>query len=226
MRKRAMASLFAGLLSTGCSVFGVRSTEEPRYSVIDQLGPVEIRRYDARAAAETIVDAAESEARSIGFRRLAGYIFGGNAARQSIAMTAPVAQGQAQGGNGAGERIAMTAPVAQAPAPAPAATPGQVAGSAGWVIRFFLPAGVTAANAPVPNDKSVHVVTVPPETVAVLRYSGWYSAADIGAANAKLFQGLQGSPWHPTGAPVAWFYDPPWTLPFLRRNEAVVTVAR
>jgi hypothetical protein len=27
-----------------------------------------------------------------------------------------------------------------------------------------------------------------------------------------------------TGAPVAWFYDPPWTLPVLQRNEIAVPV--
>ncbi len=209
-----MASVISSLLLTGCSVFGIRSgTEEPKYSVIDHVGPIEIRRYDARAAAETTVDASESAARSIGFRRLAGYIFGGNTAKRSLAMTAPVAQAQAQGGTSGGERIAMTAPVAQ------------VAGSGGWVIRFFLPAGITAENAPTPDNRDVHVVTVPPETMAVLRYTGWYSAADIGAADAKLFKGLEGSKWKPDGAPVAWFYDPPWTLPFLRRNEAAVAVA-
>jgi hypothetical protein len=26
------------------------------------------------------------------------------------------------------------------------------------------------------------------------------------------------------GEPVAWFYDPPWTLPWLRRNEVAVPV--
>jgi hypothetical protein len=30
--------------------------------------------------------------------------------------------------------------------------------------------------------------------------------------------------WKVTGAPTALFYDPPWTIPFLRRNEVVVTV--
>jgi len=26
------------------------------------------------------------------------------------------------------------------------------------------------------------------------------------------------------GEPLTWFYDPPWTLPFRRRNEVVVPV--
>ena len=28
------------------------------------------------------------------------------------------------------------------------------------------------------------------------------------------------------GDPVVWFYDPPWTLPPLRRNEVAVRVTR
>lgn len=28
----------------------------------------------------------------------------------------------------------------------------------------------------------------------------------------------------PDGPPVAWFYDPPWTIPMLRRNEIAVPV--
>jgi hypothetical protein len=30
--------------------------------------------------------------------------------------------------------------------------------------------------------------------------------------------------FEPTGPPFAWFYDPPWTIPVLRRNEVVVPV--
>ena len=55
----------------------------------------------------------EVSARNKGFQAIAGYIFGGNRSKTSIAMTAPVAQAKA-------EKIAMTAPVAQAPAAEPA----------------------------------------------------------------------------------------------------------
>ena len=34
----------------------------------------------------------------------------------------------------------------------------------------------------------------------------------------------EGVPRYVIGDPVAWFYDPPWTLPFLRRNEIAVPV--
>ena len=130
-----MATLLGSLLLSACSVFGIRSgTEEPPHSLVERVGDVEIRHYDARIAAETTVSGDAYAARGEGFRRLAGYIFGGNQGRARIAMTAPVAQSGAI----AGERIAMTAPVAQA------------AAGDGAVIRFFLPAGFT--DAPTPSE--------------------------------------------------------------------------
>ena len=209
-----MATLLGSLLLSACSAFGIRSgAEEPRHSVVEQLGSVEVRRYAPRLAAETTVLGDVSSpgdataARGEGFRRLAGYIFGGNQGRTRIAMTTPVAQSSAQ----SGERIAMTAPVAQA------------ATEAGWTIRFFLPAGLT--DPPAPNDARVRIVPVPEETVAVLRFSGLATDDAIAARTKALLAALSGTAWHPSGEPVMWFYDPPWTLPPLRRNEAAVPVA-
>ena len=61
------------------SIVGLRfGTEEPHHRVTDRIGDVEIRVYGPRVAAETVVAADDDAARSIGFRRLARYIFGGN----------------------------------------------------------------------------------------------------------------------------------------------------
>ena len=202
-------SLLSALFVSACSVVGVRSgTEEPRYEVAGRIGDAELRAYAPRLAAETVVPGSAEAARGEGFRRLAGYIFGGNAGGSRIAMTAPVAQADA----GAGQRIEMTAPVAQAPA------------GAGWSIRFFLPAGV--ADPPAPRDARVRIVTVPAETVAVLRFPGVASDATVAAQRARLLALLAPSGWAPSGPPVTWFYDPPWTLPPLRRNEVAVPVQR
>ena len=83
----------------GGSIVGVRSgTEEPPFTVERTVGGVEIRRYEPRIAAETTIDADEEKARNEGFRRLAGYIFGGNTTKTKIAMTAPVAAQRGAGG--------------------------------------------------------------------------------------------------------------------------------
>jgi hypothetical protein len=202
-------AVLSSLLLGACTVVGVRGgTEEPRFEVIDQRGAVEIRHYGPRLAAETIVASpSETAARSEGFRRLAGYIFGGNQAAAKIAMTAPVAQSS--------EHIAMTAPVGASPA-----------GDGRWAIRFFMPASFSRETLPVPNDPLVRIVDVPAETMAVLRYSGAPTAEAAAEQRAALLTALASGPWQAAGDAGDWFYDPPWTLPPFRRNEAVVSVAR
>jgi hypothetical protein len=207
----AIVGLTKKVIEAGGSVIGIRSgTEEPAYTVERQLLGVEIRRYSERIAAETTIADDEEAARSAGFRRLAGYIFGGNHTDTKIAMTAPVTQ---QAGAGRGEKISMTAPVAEA------------AGDNGeWVIRFFMPAEKTMESLPQPNDPAVRLVRVPAETVAVRRFSGSTSSGAVAVQTAQLIQILRDHGVDTSGSPAAWFYDPPWTVPALRRNEIAVPV--
>lgn len=204
-----VTSAVMSLALSACSVVGIRSgTPEPKYSVIDHVDAIEIRHYEPRIAAETIIQGSAEQARNQGFRRLAGYIFGGNHVGTKIAMTAPVAQGQSAS-------IAMTAPVAQSRTD-----------SGGWTIRFFMPAAYTMATLPVPNDPGVRLVSVPAEDYAALRFSGSRSPATVAHEQARLLAALNSSSWQADGDPVAWFYDPPWTLPMFRRNEVAVPVVR
>ena len=204
MLKKIVGTL-GQVAEAGGSIVGVRNgTEEPPFTVQRQVRGVEIRHYGPRIAAETTIDADEEKARSEGFRRLAGYIFGGNTTKSKIAMTAPVAQQSS-------EKIAMTAPVA-----------AQRDGSGQWVIRFFTPVEYTMETLPTPNDERVRLVDVPAETVAVLRYSGIASPAAVASHTGELLTTLRDNGFEPKGEPFSWFYDPPWTIPFRRRNEVVV----
>lgn len=207
----AIVGVTKQLIEAAESIVGVRDgTEEPAYTS-EKLGSgVEIRHYGSRSAAETTVIAEEEAARSRGFRRLAGYIFGGNHAETKIAMTAPVAQ---QGIDAQGEKIEMTAPVSQR------------AGDDGeWVIRFFMPSEKTMESLPQPNDPAVRLVTVPAETIAVRRFSGSRSRSAIAMQTEALIRTLRETGFEAVGPPAAWFYDPPWTVPMLRRNEIAVPV--
>ena len=93
-----------------------------------------------------------------------------------------------------------------------------------WVIRFFMPAGKTMKSLPQPNDRSVRLVSVPAETVAVRRFSGSTSSRAVASQTAQLMRTLRENGFEPIGTPAAWFYDPPWTVPMLRRNEIAVPV--
>jgi hypothetical protein len=208
-RKTVAMSLLSALAVSACSVVGIRSgTEAPHYTVLQSNGPFEIRHYPPRLAAETEVAGSEVSARGDGFRRLAGFIFGGNTSKSRIAMTAPVAQ--------SGTTIAMTAPVAWEQA-----SPGR------WRIRFFMPANFTEATLPRPDDPAIQIVAVPAQTFAAYRYTGSTSPEATAEAAQELLQRLQPTPWTATAmaTPVAWFYDPPWTISFLRRNESAVEVS-
>ncbi len=198
------------VIESALAVVGIRvGTEEPDFTRRPLTDAVEIRRYGPRIAAETTVRADEMRARNVGFGRLAGYIFGGNRRDQTIAMTAPVAQQSARGS----EQIAMTAPVVQAGS-----------GENGWTIRFFMPSKWTMDTLPTPKNEEVRLVDVPPETVAVLKFSGDRGSRAVAARTAELLTVLRDNGIEPTGKPEAWFYDPPWTVPMLRRNEIAVAV--
>ncbi len=183
-------------------------TEEPRFNVVDKVGVLEIRKYDKRLAAEVVVAGDEEGARSAGFRLLADFIFGNNTSRTSIAMTAPVSQQAAKS-----ESISMTAPVSQS-----------LDGSGKWRVRFYMPSKYTRETLPKPNNPAVEIVEVPGETTAVLRFSNSRSAEAVAKKTADVLRILASSKWTPAGVPVTWLYDPPWTLPFFRRNEVAVPV--
>jgi hypothetical protein len=192
---RGVAGVLLGLATAACSVAGVRAgTEEPGFQVVERHGDVQVRRYGPRIAAEVTVQGSDEQARSEGFRKLAAYIFGGNAGRTSIAMTAPVAQ--------TGE------------------------GPGAWTIRFFMPAKFTLGDLPAPKDPAVRLEVVPGGDYAVLTFHGAWDPATVRRREVELLAGLAQSPWRPQGPPSAWFFDPPWTLPPLRRNEVAVRVAR
>ncbi len=204
-----------GALALGaCSVAGVRDGyDQPDYRVEQTLpGGVEIRRYAPRLAAETTVDGEGRDARNRAFRLLFNYIAGDNRPGGEIAMTVPV---ETQGGR----EIAMTVPVETVPA--------ESAGADGRLtMRFFLPPEFTEENAPPPANQQVRIVMLPAVTVAAIRFTGLGGRDAEAEQRDALAAALAESGWQPAGAAAALYYDPPWTIPFLRRNEITVPVTR
>ena len=139
-----VGSLVARVAEEAGSVVGLRfGTEEPRYTSEKVIG-LEIRNYGPRIAAETTVFGDEDKALSDGFRRLAGYIFGGNHGNAKIGDDSP-------GRTAVGPRRCRGAGVED------------LGADGGSVVRFFMPAGWTMDTLPEPNDDEVGLVTVPGE---------------------------------------------------------------
>lgn len=164
--------------------------EEPAWELVGEMGEVQLRRYAPSIQARTTLD--HSGETSQGFRRLAGYIFGGNDTGQEIAMTAPV-----------GETLSDDNPV----------------------MNFTLPSEYSMADLPRPEDDSVTLHEVPERTVAVIAFSGWATAGKVERFTGELLATLAENGIEVTGTPGLNQYNPPWTPPFMRRNEIAVEVA-
>lgn len=192
------------LFNVSCSVFGIRTAETPKYEVLQSDGNKEIRSYPNYIAAKTVVKGEFKKVQNEAFRILAGYIFGDNEKKQKLSMTAPVVQEKPAGN----EKLAMTAPVVQAPT------------QDGWVMTFVMPSEYKLADLPMPNDKRVVLEEVPARTIGVIRYSGFWSASTNQKKASELKDWLVANGKHDVASEPGFAgYDPPWTLPFLRRNE-------
>jgi hypothetical protein len=201
--KPILLGLIIALLAIGTPAMAV---EEPKYTVSIHEGAFEVRDYQPTVVAEVTVSGDQKSAVSRGFRLLAGYIFGGNTRRQSIAMTAPVAQERVS------EKIAMTAPVSQTPA------------GGAWVVRFTMPSAYSLETLPAPNDPRVKLKAVAAGRFAVIRFSGIANQASFAARSAELSDFIKAHHLRGVGPATLAQYDPPWTLWFMRRNEVLIPV--
>jgi len=191
-------------------IFGSR-VEQADYTVVKTMNGYEIREYPAHIVAQTTVQGSYGESMSNGFRIVAGYIFGGNTKRESIAMTAPVVAQKGEGSQ-ASERIAMTAPVVA------------TAEGDSQVISFGMPRSYTLETLPKPNDPRVKIVMIPAKKYAVVRFSWYRSDARVKNMQEKLLSALARDGIVAEGSTAYAGYNAPWTPPWMTRNEVLVEV--
>ena len=187
---------------------GVSAIEQPAYTVVKDLGNgIELRQYSSYLIAETRISADNADmAGNLAFKRLGGYIFGGNKSKTSMAMTAPVSQARS-------EKIEMTAPVSQARS-----------SDGTWLVSFVMPKRYTLESLPVPNDPSVYFKSVSARKVLVIRFSGRWTDANFKAHENALLTALAGAGMQAIGSPWSARYDPPFMPGFMRRNEIMIQV--
>lgn len=190
------------------SFFGISSamaTEEPSYRVLEQFEPFEIRQYAPLIVAQVEVSGDLSEASSAGFRLIADYIFGNNISVQkgspSMAEPAP-------------EKIAMTVPVIAE----------SKKDQASWIIQFVMPKQYQLDTLPKPNNSLVKLVQVGPQKVAVIRFSGFVSEDKLQEKTHALRSWIEARNGIIAGNPRLARYNPPWSLPWTRRNEILIPI--
>lgn len=202
-----MIAAIIGIVLIGVFAVGpiMSNVETPNYKVVTTERNIEVRHYDSMITAEVQMNGERKDAIRDGFRLLADYIFGNNIAKQDIAMTAPVQQQESI-------KIAMTAPVQQQSA------------SDGWQISFVMPSEYTMEKLPRPVDERVILKQIPAKTFVVITFSGTNSDENVKAHQKQLMEYISANDLSVIGTPKYAFYNPPWTLPPMRRNEVMVEI--
>ena len=181
------------------------NVETPKYKVNYSSDNIEHRTYEPMIIAAVEVNGERKEAIGNGFRLIADYIFGNNSIAQNIEMKAPVGQQQTK-------KIAMTTPVQQ-----------QQSG-ASWTISFVMPSEYTLSTIPKPNREEIKLTLIASKEFIVIRFSGTNSDEQITKYQSELLGYIRKNKIRIIGEPKYAFYNPPWTLPFMRRNEIMFEV--
>lgn len=180
----------------GCSVFGDSGVEIAPYKVLVSDGPQEIRHYDELVLVSAPMESADNADNA-----------DNNAFRTLFRYIT--------GANAGGTDIAMTAPVFMDRA------------SSDKRMFFVLPSAYTLESAPNPSDPTVELSRITDTTYAVITFSGLLRRENIEEHREKLTRWLDArADFKATGSHISAGYNPPWTLPMMRRNEVLIPVTR
>jgi hypothetical protein len=207
LRRSFWKSVFIAVTLT--FIGAAMATEEPKYSVVEKEPPFEVRAYAPMIVAEVQVDGDLDGASGQGFRLIAAYIFGQNQVGEKIAMTAPV---NVEEKTSQSAKIAMTAPV------------GIESKAGKWTVSFVMPAEYTMESIPKPINSQVQLRQIPAVKKAVISFTGFYNEQKVAEKTLELEQWMKARNLQPAGVPNFARYNPPWTLPFMRRNEVMINL--
>ncbi|KAK9827027.1 hypothetical protein WJX74_003923 [Apatococcus lobatus] len=227
-----------GLAATGLVLWPVltwaqvQHLEKPKYKLLKALGStrgasgIEIRRYAPYLIAEVTIEGdSMKEALGMGFKQIANFIFGNNAApgsgkSESVSMTSPVIlkEGQDEPASmkgGDGEKIAMTTPVATEMA------------DGRYTVSFVMPSKYTKDTLPKPKTDSVAIKEIPAHTLAALTWRGASPSQQLVDKKKKILVDslLQhGIKTDESAKARLYQYYPPWTPFWLRTQDVLLPV--
>jgi hypothetical protein len=93
-----------------------------------------------------------------------------------------------------------------------------------WRVRFIMPSSYTMETLPKPHNPAVKLKEIAAKRYAVIRFSGMAGEDSLKRRTKELNEWVGAKNLAPESDPVYAFYNPPWTLPFLRRNEVMVEI--
>jgi len=192
--KYSLIITFFTIITTNISM----ALEEPKYQIVKSTKNYEVRKYNNRLAVEV-----EYSIENSGFRYLFNYISGENTTSEKISMTVPVTQSV---------KIDMTAPVTQ------------FNKDGKMLMQFYLPSKFTMETAPKPTNKRVKLISIEGGYYAILKYSGRSSYINYLKKIKKLQEFLVNDNHEILDDGTKATFNAPFTLPILRRNEAMIKI--
>ena len=116
------------------------------------------------------------------------------------------------GSNNTSEKIAMTIPVTQTK------KDGEM------YMQFYLPSKFNNETTPIPTNPDIEITTISKGYFAVIKFSGRSSDKNFEKHSQILKQKLTDDKITIIGSSIRATYNSPFTLPILRRNEAMFNV--
>mmetsp|Transcript_19150 Transcript_19150/g.27253 ORF Transcript_19150/g.27253 Transcript_19150/m.27253 type:complete len:228 (-) Transcript_19150:453-1136(-) len=206
-------------------IFGKIDVAEPAFKTLLSRAecsvPYDIRSYGKRFAIETEWTSSTTGTPFFALAKYIGVIGEPqNEGSTSIAMTAPVVMENV----GKGQKIAMTAPVVMEGSDA----------TEKKRMQFILPAEFDdMAKIPKPTNPNVTVKEIDPAVGAVHKFSGSFTEKIMVQKAKELASQLRedGAEENLSDEEVIekfqfWGYNPPYTIPFLRRNEVWIELSK
>ena len=88
-----------------------------------------------------------------------------------------------------------------------------------------MPTNYTMNTLPKPNNDAVKLEKISGKRFAVIRFSGMAGEDSLKEHTDELNAFIKNKKLNALAQPTYAFFNPPWTLPFLRRNEVMIEIA-
>lgn len=200
------------------ALMSVPDLESFNFKVLSRNDRYEIREVEPYFIAETTMPGKtgfDFNGASQSFNVLAEYLFGKNIPKEKMEMTTPVITRKT---TSVGERMEMTTPVITK----------RTTNQEKWQMSFVLPSKY-GAELPMPSNPSVRITEVPKKIVAVVAFSGFVTDEEVKRRESTLRAALKSDREFQVQEEVeveVAQYNPPFSLPFTRRNEIALEVER
>jgi effector-binding domain-containing protein len=93
-----------------------------------------------------------------------------------------------------------------------------------WKVNFTMPSKYSMNTLPKPNNEKVTLRQVPSKKYAIIKFSGMGSNKNLASHEKELQEYISENKIQTVSKPIYAFYNPPWTLAFLRHNEIMIEI--